>query len=147
MSSLTDATLPRLESTQAISLLRQHGITPTPQRVSIARILLARAQHLSAEQLLQIVNRNQHRVSKATIYNTLALFLRKGLVRAVVVDPSKVFYDSNTRPHYHLYDVKRGVLTDIDVTQMGIPELPTLPSGTTVESVEIIVRLRNQSTE
>lgn len=142
MGTSSDATPPRLNSTQAITLLRQHGITPTPQRVAIGRLLLARAQHLSADQLLEAVNRGEPRVSKATVYNTLGLFLRKGLVRAVVVDPTKVFYDSNTRSHHHFYDIKTGALIDIEETEIGIPALPNLPNGTTIESVEIIVRLR-----
>lgn len=145
MGNPADTPHPRLDSAQAITLLRRHGITPTPQRVSIARILLARAQHLSADQLLETVNRDEPRVSKATVYNTLGLFLRKGLVRAVVVDPSKILYDSNTRSHHHFYDVKTGALLDIEETAIAIPTLPNLPTGSTVESVEIIVRLRSQS--
>jgi len=146
MGISADATPPRLDSTQAIILLRQHEITPTPQRVAIARILLARAQHLSADQLREAVNRSEPRVSKATVYNTLGLFLRKGLVRAVVVDPTKIFYDSNTRFHHHFYDLKSGTLTDIEETEIGMPALPNLPNESIVESVEIIVRLRNRST-
>lgn len=145
MGTSTGNVPPQLDSKQAISLLRQHGITPTPQRVSIARVFLARAQHLSAEQLLEMVNRGEAHVSKATVYNTLGLFLRKGLVRAVVVDPSKVFYDSNTRSHHHFYDVETGALTDIEETEIATTALPTLPDGSTVEAVEIIVRLRSQS--
>jgi Fur family iron response transcriptional regulator len=147
MGTTADTIPPRLGASQAITLLRRHGITPTPQRVSIARILLARAQHLSADQLLETVNGDEPRVSKATIYNTLGLFLRKGLVRAVVVDPTKVLYDSNTRSHHHFYDIKTGALVDIDETDITIPALPNLPTGSTVESVEIVVRLRSQSPE
>jgi Fur family transcriptional regulator, iron response regulator len=147
MGLSADAIPLRLHSAQAITLLREHKITPTPQRVAIARILLARAQHLSADQLLEAVNRSEPRVSKATVYNTLGLFLRKGLVRAVVVDPAKVFYDSNTRFHHHFYDIKSGTLTDIEETEIGMPALPNLPNGSIVESVEIIVRLRSRFTQ
>lgn len=138
---------PRLDSLQAINLLRQRGIKPTPQRVSIARVLLARTQHLSADQLLETVNRAKPRVSKATVYNTLGLFVRKGLVRAVVVDPSKVFYDSNTRAHHHFYNTNTGSLIDIEATEIDIATLPELPTGSAIESVEIIVRLRDRSPE
>jgi Fur family iron response transcriptional regulator len=147
MGISADTSLSPLNSTQAITLLRQHGITPTPQRVAIGRILLAHAQHFSADQLLGAVNRGRPRVSKATVYNTLGLFLRKGLVRAVVVDPNKVFYDSNTRSHHHFYDIKTGALIDIEESEIDIPLLPNLPHGTSVESIEIVVRLRNRATE
>lgn len=147
MGQSANATSTRLDATQATEILQQHGIAPTPQRVAIASILLARLQHLSADQLLELIKQDRFRVSKATVYNTLSLFVRKGLVRAVIVDPTKVFYDSNVRVHHHFYDVKTGALTDIEDTAIAIAALPALPHGTLIESVDIIVRLRHQSKE
>jgi len=125
-------------------LLAGHGISPTQQRRQIARVLFARPQHLSAEQILERVNAEQHLVSKATVYNTLGLFTRKGLIREVVVDPSKVFYDSNTTPHHHYFNLSTGKLSDIDSDQLALSQLPTAPDGTELEGVDIIVRLRNK---
>ena len=132
----------RLPQRQAARLLLSRGITPTQQRVEIASILLACEQHLSAEQLLAQVNQHGTVVSQATVYNTLGLLARKGLVRAVIVDPAKVFYDSNTKPHYHFYDAVNGSLTDIAVDEMSFKQLPALPEGTTIEGMDVIIRLR-----
>jgi Fur family iron response transcriptional regulator len=121
--------------------LRVHGISPTQQRVDIAEILFTKAQHLSADQVLEIVNRDKALVSKATVYNTLGLFARKGLVREVIVDPSKVFYDSNVEGHHHFYNVDTGELIDIDATQVTIENLPELPSGTQASGVDVVVRI------
>ena len=125
-------------------LLTAHGINPTPQRLEIAAILLARPQHLSAEQVLQEVSGAGGRVSKATVYNTLGLFADKGLVRQVIVDSAKVFYDSNVRPHHHFYDVATGRLTDIDASQVQLQSLPDIPEGAVVEGVDVVVRVRSQ---
>jgi len=125
-------------------LLASHGISPTQQRRQIARVLFARPQHLSAEQILERVNAEDHVVSKATVYNTLGLFTRKSLIREVVVDPSKVFYDSNTRPHNHYFNLSTGMLSDIDGDRVALSRLPTPPDGTELEGVDIIVRLRNK---
>jgi Fur family iron response transcriptional regulator len=122
--------------------LRDAGITPTQQRVQIAEILFARPQHLSADQILAVVNSNGPIASKATIYNTLGLFARKGLVREVIVDPSKVFYDSNTREHHHFYNVDSGELTDIDAGEVIISGLPELPENTQTAGIDIILRIR-----
>jgi Fur family iron response transcriptional regulator len=111
--------------------------------LEIASILLAQPQHLSADELLARVN-GHARVSKATIYNTLALFARKGLVREVIVDPSKVFYDSNTAPHHHLYNVSTGELTDICGVHVDVPSMPELPEGTQMDGVDVIVRVRSK---
>jgi Fur family iron response transcriptional regulator len=125
--------------------LREVGITPTQQRVQIAEILFARPQHLSADQILAVVNSNGPIASKATIYNTLGLFARKGLVREVIVDPSKVFYDSNTSAHHHFYNVDSGELTDIDAREVMISNLPDLPANTQPAGVDIIFRIRESS--
>ena len=123
-------------------VLRQHDINPTHQRIEIAHALFSRGEHVSADQILAIVNDRHSETSKATVYNTLNLFLAKGLVREVIVDPNKVFYDPNTRPHHHLYNVDTGELTDIDADAIEISGLPRLPDGMVAEGVEIIVRVR-----
>lgn len=132
---------PLIEAQQVSEHLRAHGITPTQQRVDIAEILFTRAQHLSAEQVLEIVNRDQALVSKATVYNTLGLFARKGLVREVIVDPSKVFYDSNVDNHHHFYNVDTGELIDIDAAEVKIENLSALPAGTEATGIDVVVRI------
>jgi Fur family transcriptional regulator, iron response regulator len=123
-------------------ILRAHGINPTHQRIEIAFALFSRQEHLSADQVMAIVNERHSETSKATVYNTLNLFLEKRLIREVIVDPSKVFYDPNTRPHYHMYDVESGKLTDIDAGEVKISGLPELPEGMVTEGMEVIVRIR-----
>jgi Fur family iron response transcriptional regulator len=124
-------------------VLRRHEINPTHQRIEIAHALFSRGEHLSADQIMAIVNDRHLETSKATVYNTLNLFLGKGLIREVIVDPNKVFYDPNTQPHHHLYNVDTGELTDIDADSMSVSGLPRLPEGMVAEGVEIIVRVRN----
>ena len=133
------------ERERAARTLASRDITPTPQRVEIARILLARPQHLSAEQVLSALKEGELAVSKATVYNTLGLFAEKGLVREVIVDPSKVFYDSNCSDHHHFYDIDSCTLTDIDARKVAIDGLPAVPEEKVVERVDVIVRVRNRS--
>jgi Fur family iron response transcriptional regulator len=135
-----------LTRTDVRGLLLEHGITPTQQRLEIAQILFARPQHLSAEQVLSRLNEERPKASKATIYNTLGLFAKKGLVRELIVDPTKIFYDSNTSDHHHFYNVDTGKLFDVPAdSNMVVDNLPTLPDGTVAESVDIIFRIKNKS--
>jgi Fur family iron response transcriptional regulator len=125
--------------------LRALGMIPTRQRLEIARLLLERPQHLSAEQLLaRLRERGSRGVSKATVYNTLGLFARVGLVREVIADPTRIFYDSNTRPHHHLFDEDTGELTDLDPGVVDVTGLPQVPEGVEVSGVEVIVRVRQR---
>ena len=126
-------------------LLRQHAINPTHQRLEIAYALFSRQEHLSADQILAIVNTKHSETSKATVYNTLNLFVEKKLIREVIVDPSKVFYDPNTYEHHHFYDVVSGHLTDIDAADLKISGMPKLPAGVITEGIDIIVRIRSQA--
>ena len=130
---------------EIIQRLTKHGISPTHQRVEIAQVLFAKPQHVSAEQVLNIVNNGHAVTSKATVYNTLGLFARKGLIREVIIDPTKVFYDSNITPHYHFYNEDTGMLGDIAVSDLDISNLPEPPTGTSTERVDVIVRVKNQT--
>ena len=133
-----------LTKEEVVDLLRARGITPTQQRIDIARILFQRRQHLSADQVLAAVMADNAHVSKATVYNTLGLFARKRLVREVIVDPSKVFYDSNTHPHHHFYNIDSHTLTDIDEQMVSIETLPAPPEDTELDGVEVIIRVRDK---
>jgi len=126
-------------------LLRRHGVNPTHQRIEIAYALFSKQEHLSADQIMAIVNTKHSETSKATVYNTLNLFLEKKLVREVIVDPSKVFYDPNTCAHHHYYNVVSGKLTDIRADDLAISGLPSLPEGMVTEGIDIIIRVRPQA--
>ncbi len=130
---------------QIVDLLVNHDVTPTQQRVKIAEVLLARHQHLSADQVLDDVNRERAVVSKATVYNTLGLFARKGLVREVIVDPSKVFYDSNTSDHHHIFNVDTGKLEDLHGGMLQIGSVPALSDQVETVGVDVVVRVRNKN--
>src|SRR5450759_2937305 len=123
-------------------LLRTHGITPTHQRLEIAQVMFEKRWHPSADQILAAVNVRYAETSKATVYNTLKLFLEKGLVRELIVDPNKVFYDSNTSAHHHFYDLASGEITDIPAAGVRIDGLPPLPAGMVTDGIDIIVRTR-----
>jgi Fur family iron response transcriptional regulator len=126
-------------------LLERAGVRCTRQRLLLASIVFEREQHLSADQVMALANRRQRVVSKATVYNTLGLFARMGLVREVIVDPQRVFYDSNVSEHHHIYNEDDGTLTDVDKNELVIEALPTLPPGTEVHGVEVIVRVRGKN--
>lgn len=122
--------------------LVEHGVRPTAQRVQIALLVLDRPCHFSADQLLASLRRSGSRISKATVYNTLSLFCRQKLIREVAVDPTRLMYDSTTRPHHHFYNSQTGELIDINPSELRVSKLPVLPKATEAESVEVLIRVR-----
>ncbi len=124
-----------------IDRLRKHDITPTRQRLEIGRLLFARAQHVSANQLLARLNAMQSSISKATVYNTLGLFAQKGLLREIVIDPTRRFYDTTITAHHHLYHADTGELEDIPLDKFDIAMPFELPPGIQLDGIDVIIRV------
>ena len=134
-----------MSRTDILNLFDQHGILPTPQRIEVAEILLSQPQHLSAEQIIDRLKSLNSGVSKATVYNTLNLFAERGIVKEIMVDPVRKFYDSTTTPHHHFYNLDTGELRDIGHDEVSFGELPDVPEGTTLDGVEVLVRVRQNA--
>ena len=122
--------------------LRHHGLSPTPQRLAIAEIMLNKPQHLTAEQVHARVCGEKRHVALATVYNTLRAFVEKGLLREVVVDPARSYYDSTVDNHHHFYNVETCELTDIPEDQLQVAGLPALPQDAEITGVDVIIRIR-----
>lgn len=137
-----------LNRSEIVELLRQHGINLTHQRLEIAQFLYSRPGHWSAEQVLAHVNREHDEVSKATVYNTLNLFVENDMIREIIADPTRVFYDANMVPHHHFYDVDAGEISDIMSDEdIRIEGLPPLPEGMVAEGIDVIVLVRRARPE
>ena len=133
-----------MQRSEVVKLLQDHDITPTRQRIEIAAFLFQREQHLSAENILAEVNSSSHRVSRATVYNTMGLFTSKGLVREVLIDRDRVFYDSNNAQHHHIYNVDTGELSDIQDELVNVTGLPELSGDVRVIGTDVIIKVANK---
>ncbi len=130
-----------LDRNGVISMLQHFKISPTRQRVEIAEFLFQRPQHLSAEKILSGVTRDGSRVSRATVYNTMGLFSNKGVVREVLIDRERVFYDSNPEVHQHLYNVDTGELTDVYDAEVEMVAEPKLPEGLKIIDTDVVFKV------
>jgi Fur family iron response transcriptional regulator len=127
----------------ALERLTEAGLRPTRQRLALAKLLLENGpRHLTAEELYHEAHNAGIAVSLATVYNTLHQFTSVGLLREVVVDMGQSYFDTNTTHHHHFFDESTGQLTDIPERDVEIGRLPAPPSGSEIDRVEVIVRLR-----
>jgi Fur family iron response transcriptional regulator len=129
---------------RARQILEQRGIRPTSQRLKVAEILLTSPRHLTAEQILATLRQSSGHVSKATVYNTLNLFVEQGLAREIHADPERCVYDSTMAPHHHFQNVDTGEMIDIRPEDLSFGRLPPLPPGTEIESVDVVIRVRRK---
>ena len=131
-------------SNDIIELLRDAGLRPTRQRLSLAwQLFSGRDRHVTAEQLHSESLGQGVSVSLATVYNTLHQFTAAGLLRELVVDAGRSYFDTNISAHHHLYFEDSGKLRDVSGDNIAIGELPTLPEGAEISRIDIIIRVKN----
>jgi Fur family iron response transcriptional regulator len=135
--------MPQRPYAPVLERLKEAGLRPTRQRLALARILFTNGdRHVTAEQLHDDALKAEIPVSLATIYNTLHQFTHAGLLREVVVEPGRSYFDTNTSDHHHFFHEQVGQLEDIPGDQVRLAELPAPPSGTAIRRVDVIVRIR-----
>lgn len=128
---------------QTLARLREAGLRPTRQRLALGRLLFDGGdRHVTAEALHDEAQTVGVSVSLATVYNTLHQFTEAGLLREVVVDSARTYFDTNTSDHHHFFIENSGALMDIDGDRIAISGLPEAPEGTNVARVDVIVRLQ-----
>jgi Fur family iron response transcriptional regulator len=124
--------------------LRDVGLRPTRQRISLGWILFAKGdRHVTAELLYEEAMRARVPVSLATVYNTLHQFTEAGLLRQLAVDGSKSYFDTNVTDHHHFYHEDEEQLVDMPA-EVAVGALPTPPEGMEIARVDVIVRLRRK---
>lgn len=128
---------------ETVRRLKAAGLRPTRQRLALARVLFgADARHLTAEQLHGEAHAAGFQISLATVYNTLHQFTDAGLLREVLVEPGRSYFDTNTGAHHHFYHEDSGDIVDIADADVAFARLPTTPDGHEIAAVDVVIRVR-----
>jgi len=128
---------------EAVARLRGAKLRPTRQRVDLVGLLFrAGDRHVTAESLHAEATRAGMQVSLATVYNTLHQFTEAGLLRQVVVDASRTYFDTNTGNHQHFFVQDEATLIDIPGENIAVAGVPAPPKGMNVERIDVVVRVR-----
>lgn len=123
--------------------LRGAGLRPTRQRMALAKLLFESGdRHVTAEALHGEAQSAAVRVSLATVYNTLHQFTDAGLLREIVVDSARSYFDTNTSDHHHFFMEDKGELTDIPAVAIEVSRLPAPPVGHAIDRVDVVIRVR-----
>ena len=132
--------------TQTLGRLREAGLRPTRQRLALGRLLFDGGdRHVTAEALHDEAQRAGVSVSLAAVYNTLHQFTNAGLLREVVVDSARTYFDTNIDDHHHFFIERDGSLMDIAGDDVTIGSLPPAPEGMDIARVDVIVRLHDRA--
>ena len=122
--------------------LKAAGLRPTRQREDLAGLLFRDGdRHVTAEVLHREAMADGIQVSLATVYNTLHQFTQAGLLREVVVDSGRAYFDTNVERHHHFFNVVTQELADIPGDAIAVGNVPEAPAGTDVEGIEVVIRV------
>jgi Fe2+ or Zn2+ uptake regulation protein len=124
--------------------LRRHGIQPSAQRVAIAQYVLHTADHPSADEVWERVRAHFPMVSRATVYNSLNLFVRKGLLREFVLVEERVVFDPNTERHHHFIDQSTGAIEDVPWEALEVSKVERLKQYR-VDEYQVVMRGRRKA--
>ncbi len=122
-------------------ILEEHGIQPTAQRVAIAKYVLHSTEHPWADKVWTGVQESCPTICRATVYNTLNLFVEKGLLGELHLAPDFVLFGRNTDRHHHFIDEDTGRIYDIPWNQVKVSSGKPLP-GFEVNDYQIVMRGR-----
>lgn len=128
-------------SLDLVEKLRGHGIQPSAQRLAVAGYVLATREHPSAEKVLERVQASFPMLSRATVYNTLNLFVARGLLKQLVIAEGKVVFDPMLAPHHHFIDDETGDIDDIPWSAVRVGDVTRL-EGYEVRDSMIVMRGR-----
>jgi Fur family iron response transcriptional regulator len=126
------------------ALLREHGIKPSAQRLAVAGYVLDTLEHPSADQVFARVRAGAPALSRATVYNTLNLFVAKGLLRSLALDGGKVLFDPKVEPHHHFVDEGTGEIHDLPWDALEVSRGGAL-RGLDVREVQVVLRGRRRA--
>ncbi|HXG58639.1 MAG TPA: transcriptional repressor [Thermoanaerobaculia bacterium] len=125
-------------------LLEEKGIQPSAQRLAVAAYVLTTDAHPSADQVWREVAGRVPMISRATVYNTLNLFVEKGLLRELHVDRDHVVFDPKTDTHHHFIDEETGRIYDVPWEKVQVCNLQSLRRTYDIEDYQVVMRGRKR---
>lgn len=126
-----------------IAHLRSRGIAATPQRIAVAEFVLNTKTHPAADEVWQNVQPRCPTVSRATVYNTLNLFVTKGLLKAQVLKEGTIVFDAHVRAHHHFIDEHTGKVYDVPWDALTVTGEKTLREFQ-VREYQVVMRGRKR---
>jgi Fur family iron response transcriptional regulator len=125
-----------------LTQLQTAGLRATPKRIAIGGLLFDGVdRHVTADDVADMARKAGIKVSLATVYNTLNQFVAAGILKRIILDTDRTYFDTNVSDHHHLFYETSGDLLDVPGDSLRIEGLPAVPEGARVRAVEVVIRM------
>ncbi len=104
-------------------VLREHGYKVTPQRLAVYEVIDQNKTHPNAEAIYKELQPQYPSMSLATVYKTMEIFAKIGIVQVLQCDEESHRYDFNTSPHAHIRCSICNRVDDIDIDMEALKKL------------------------
>lgn len=132
-----------MKTDDVVEVLSRHGVQPSAQRIVVANYVLFTDEHPSADTVWARVKTGFPMISRATVYNTLNLFVEKGLLRELHLSPDSVVFDPNTDAHHHLIDEDSGRIYDVPWEKVRVCDVEKM-EGFEITDYQVVMRGRKK---
>ncbi len=95
--------------------LEDKKISPTIQRLKILKFIKGNKKHPTVDMIYRKISKEIPTLSKTTIYNTMNLLVKKGVVSEICLGEGEVRYDINLNPHCHFRCTECGNIFDVEI--------------------------------
>ena len=119
--------------------LSHHGIQPSAQRLAVAEYVLGAKDHPSADRVFEVVRGRTPVISRATVYNTLNLLVRKGLLKQLALADGRIAFDPNLERHHHFIDEATGEIHDLPWEALEVRKVDSL-RGVDTREYQVVLR-------
>jgi len=102
------------------SQLQLLGIEPSYQRIKLFEYLKNNTMHPTADEIYNDLKPLVPTLSKTTIYNTLKLFTKKGILNEILIEGNELRYDPHINPHAHFKCKKCNSLIDLNIEKESL---------------------------
>jgi len=121
------------------TLLREHGVHVTAQRLAVMRAVADRA-HSTADEIAEHVRAGIGAISRQAVYDALGMLAEKGLIRRIQPAGSPARYEDRVGDnHHHVICRACGKMADVDC---AVGETPCLTAaddlGYEIDEAEVI---------
>ena len=106
-----------------IDLLKENNMKITHHRLAILKYLDKHHNHPTADEIYSKLKTKNPSLSKTTVYNSLDILQKNGLIKMLTICGSEYRYDFKEGMHHHFLCNNCGKIIDIDIACPNIEKV------------------------